>query len=75
MSAPGEQMSDGPVELLNMAQVERKTTLHRTQIYRMIKKAKFPNQYRLKGRRVVWIAAEVDAWIRANLSPVEGVIR
>lgn len=51
------------LQLLNLRDVTRLTTLHHATIYRMIKRDEFPKQIRISRKRVVWRASEVEAWI------------
>jgi predicted DNA-binding transcriptional regulator AlpA len=41
------------------------TTLHRTQIARMVKRGEFPTPVCLSAHRKAWVAAEVAAWMAA----------
>jgi|GEM_PF-2262916 len=43
-----------PVTVLNRKEVERRTTLARTTIYRKIKENTFPKQIRVSEKRVGW---------------------
>jgi prophage regulatory protein len=50
-----DNMSENkPVTVLNRKEVERRTTLARTTIYRKIKENTFPKQIRVSEKRVGW---------------------
>jgi len=51
------------LQLLDLRDVTRLTTLHHATIYRMMKRDQFPKQIRISRRRVVWRASEIEAWL------------
>lgn len=54
--------------ILNLAGVEKMTTLSKTTIYRKIKDGDFPKSKKFKGSsRAVWETVEVLNWIKSNL--------
>ena len=57
-----------PERLIGLKEVMRRTSLSRTVIYEKMQKGDgFPRQVRI-GRRSVWAASEVDAWIKSMLA-------
>ena len=55
-----------PIRILSIDQVEAKVGLHRSTIYRLVAQGLFPKQLGLSAKRVGWIEAEVEAWLRAR---------
>lgn len=55
--------------LLTLPEVMKITTRPRSSIYASVEKGTFPAP-RKPGRRLVWLASEIDAWM-ASLPPVE----
>ena len=51
--------------LLTRAEVERRTGLGRTAIYRMMRAGEFPEPYRVGRSAVRWSELEVEAWASA----------
>jgi len=52
-----------PVAVLNRKEVERRTTLARTTIYRKIKANTFPKQIQVSEKRVGWPESEIDRYL------------
>lgn len=52
-----------PVAVLNRKEVERRTTLARTTIYRKIKENTFPKQIQVSDNRVGWPESEIDRYL------------
>ncbi len=50
-------------EMIDRAEVERRTSLSRSTIYSYMGKGEFPRCFHLTNNRVVWPAAEIDEWI------------
>ena len=57
--------------LLTRAEVERRTGLGRSTLYRLMTEGKFPRPLRVGRRAVRWSEREVEAWI-ASLPRSEG---
>ena len=64
-----------PETLLHPAEVEKRTSLSRTEIDRRVKDGSFPQPIRLdgvkpaqRGGRKFYIESEVDGWIAAQIS-------
>lgn len=51
--------------LLTRAEVERRTGLGRTAIYRMMRAGEFPEPYRVGRSAVRWSELEIEAWVAA----------
>ena len=51
--------------LLTRAEVERRTGLGRTAIYRKMRAGEFPEPYRVGRTAVRWSEREVEAWVAA----------
>lgn len=58
-----------PVRLLKLAEVQHRTSLGRSTIYRMLDKGTFPQPMQVSAAMVRWRECDVDAWISA-LTPV-----
>lgn len=54
------------VRLIGRADLPQKTGLSQTTIVRLRKTGKFPAHVQLSPRRVVWIEADLDAWLRGR---------
>ncbi len=52
-----------PVAVLNRREVEKRTTLARTTIYRKIKENTFPKQIQVSDNRVGWPESEIDLYL------------
>ena len=50
--------------LLSIATVQALTSLSRPAIYKAIAAKTFPRQRQLAGRRVVWVAGEIEDWCK-----------
>lgn len=51
-------------QLLNMAEVTKRTSLSRSTIYSLLKRGEFPRRVRCgRTSRIAFSAADVDAWI------------
>lgn len=48
--------------LLRRPEVERRTGLSRTTIYRLMDEGRFPRPRRIGARAVAWQQHEIDAW-------------
>lgn len=55
------------MQILRLKRVIELTGLGRTSIYNRVKNGTFPKQISLGGRAVGWLAAEVEAWVLANI--------
>lgn len=53
--------------LLRLPQVREKTGISTTQVYRLVKRGKFPAPFKLSERVTVWNEAEIDAWLAERL--------
>jgi prophage regulatory protein len=51
--------------ILRFPEIQRRTGLSRSTIWRRIQQKTFPAPVALGGRAVGWRAAEVDAWIES----------
>jgi prophage regulatory protein len=49
--------------ILREPDVERKTGLSRTTIWRLERKNEFPRRLRLSANTVGWLASEIQAWM------------
>lgn len=58
--------------LLPRAEVERRTSLSRSQLYFLMSEGRFPRPVNLTERRVAWVAEEVDAWVKARIAERDG---
>ena len=55
-------MSD---RLLTRTEVEQRTALGRSSLYRLMRRGEFPEPYRISAKAVRWSLAEVEAWAAA----------
>lgn len=58
-----------PLRLLKLAEVQQRTSLGRSTIYRMLDKGTFPQPMQVSGSMVRWREQDVEGWIEA-LTPV-----
>lgn len=56
------------LSLIRRKQVEARTGLSRTTIYRRISEGQFPKPVRLGGRTVGWIDQEIQEWINRQIA-------
>ncbi len=49
--------------VLAIREVVKRTTLSKNEIYRRIRRGKFPRQIRLGKQRVAWRERDVDDWL------------
>ncbi|EEW4293823.1 AlpA family phage regulatory protein [Escherichia coli] len=54
--------------MLNIAEVERRTSYSRKTIYRKIARGEFPAQVRMGARHVAWLESDVNAWIASQVA-------
>lgn len=57
-----------PLAILRRPQVEERTGLSRSAIYRLMDAGDFPRQRRITARAVGWIEAEIAQWIETRLA-------
>jgi prophage regulatory protein len=53
--------------LIRLEEVQRRTGMSRSTIYRWMQEGKFPRSRSLGGRIAAWSEAEVEAWIHVAL--------
>lgn len=70
MQTQHQQVPIGP--LLRLPSVEAESGLSKSEIYRRIKRGKFPAPVKLGVRAVAWKATEIHAWVN-SLAKQEGV--
>lgn len=52
--------------IVNRAEVEKLTSLHKSSIYRLLKVGTFPKPLRIAGtNRVAWRLKDIEAWIES----------
>jgi len=59
---------------LTERQVTERTTLHRTQIARMVRVGTFPRPIYISERRKAWPEAEVSSWMEAAAAGRDGKV-
>ena len=69
---PMKRKTDLPPRVLRCPEVEARTGLSRSTIYRWRVAGRFPQTIPLGKRSVGWIEAEVDAWIRDRTAERRG---
>lgn len=58
--------------LLKIAEVERLTSLNRSDIYKRIKNDEFPKNVKTSIRAVAWIESEIEKWIQERIAQSRG---
>jgi prophage regulatory protein len=61
------EQSRGTVNLLRRKQVESRTGLSRSSIYKMISEGNFPKPIPLGAKAVAWVDYQVDHWIATKI--------
>ena len=59
-------------ELWRRPTVEEKTGLKRSALYAAMAAGRFPKPVHLSPNSVAWVAAEVEAWIKARIAERDG---
>ncbi|HRC70723.1 MAG TPA: AlpA family transcriptional regulator [Candidatus Competibacter denitrificans] len=54
--------------LLRLPEVEQRTGLKRSALYKRIEAGEFPRPIRLTPKAVAWPSSEVSAWIAAKIA-------
>lgn len=57
-----------PQRLLRRAEVEERTSLRKSTIYKWIERGTFPAPVRLGGMVAVWPESDIEAWIDAQIA-------
>lgn len=57
----------GQDSFIRLPEVQRRTSLSRSEIYRRVQKGTFPRQRRISAKVAVWIESEVRAWMDEQL--------
>jgi prophage regulatory protein len=55
-----------PATILRCAEVERRTGISRSTIYRLMPRGEFPNRVQLSDGAVGWNEAEVEEWVQSR---------
>ena len=63
---------DTSARLLRRPEVEARTGLSRSELYRRIRMGTFPRPVKLGERASAWVEAEVDAWAAAHIAARDG---
>jgi prophage regulatory protein len=53
---------------IRRSQVETRTGLARSTIYKLISEGKFPKPIKITDRAVAWLSDEIDKWIEVRVS-------
>lgn len=65
-----------PVEkaarLISAREVQSRTSLSRTSLWRLVRKGEFPAPARLGGNRIAWLESSVSAWIAQQFDDLAG---
>ncbi|MFH4527347.1 AlpA family phage regulatory protein [Vibrio diabolicus] len=59
------------LNFLNLEQVETKTTLCNSSIYKLMKNGEFPKNFTVLGKRKAWNEKEVEGWMMSKLGAVK----
>ena len=65
---PRDKRTKPPIRFLRVSEVQARTSLGRSTIYRWSAEGRFPRPVRLSARVVRWVEAEVDAWTRRQIT-------
>ncbi len=57
------------LNFLNLEQVETKTTLCKSTIYKLMKNGEFPKNFTVSGKRKAWDEKEVEDWMMSKITP------
>lgn len=60
------EVPDQPTRLIRIREVQHRTGLGRSTIYRWMADGKFPKSVQLGGHSVAWVEQDVHAWIQAR---------
>jgi len=60
-------MANENVRLLRLPEVLERVPYSEAHIWRLEREGKFPRRARLGANRVVWVEAELDAWLNSKL--------
>ena len=52
--------------LLRLSEVQTRTALGRTTIYRKMREGSFPQPLKIGARAVRWLESEIEAWLAAR---------
>ena len=55
------------MKLLRLVSVIKKTGLSRAQLYKLMKKGRFPLNVQISERGVAWVESEVEEWMESTL--------
>jgi prophage regulatory protein len=56
---------------IRLPRVEERTGLSRSEIYRRMREGTFPQSHKLGSKTTVWLDADIDAWIEAQIAKCE----
>ncbi|MCP5394571.1 MAG: AlpA family transcriptional regulator [Sphingomonadaceae bacterium] len=60
------EVPEQPTRLIRIREVQYRTGLGRSTIYRWMAEGKFPKSVQLGGHSVAWVEQDVHAWIQAR---------
>lgn len=60
---PNEQINIPKIDIIRIADVEKRVGYKRCYIYRLIRQGLFPERIRIGVRAVGWSTQEIDQWI------------
>jgi prophage regulatory protein len=61
-----DEAAEPPLVFLSKAQVLEKIPVTAPTLWSWVRQGKFPRPRAISNNKTVWIAAEVDAWMRAQ---------
>jgi predicted DNA-binding transcriptional regulator AlpA len=62
-----------PPRLLSREEVEARTSLSKTTIWRRVRAGEFPSPVRLGPSRIAWVEASISEWIATRVATRGGV--
>lgn len=69
---PRDERTRAPIRILRLPEVQARTGLSRTTIYRWRVEGRFPQAVPLGTRCVGWIESELEAWVRERIAARRG---
>lgn len=70
----GDETMDDDTQLIKRAELLKMVPYTIQHIYRLEKAGTFPKRVKLGAHKVVWVRAEVVAWLRARMKERETVV-
>lgn len=59
------------INFLSLGQVMNKTTLCKSNIYKLMSNGEFPKNFTVSGKRKAWLESDVEEWMLSKLEATE----